>query len=120
MKKITKVILTLGFIAITLSGCSTPEQREANRLRSQQEAQVRQQNYMNSLANKCDGFGFKRGTPDFARCVQQEANRAESCQASTAAINQRVSDCQRQCYQSLNVMECNNRCRQVYGVAPNC
>lgn len=121
-QSVKKLALTLVFIlnASLLVGCLSPEQIRANNLRAQQQAQAQQQMEMNSIRNKCDGFGFKRGTNEFAQCVQRESNRNESCNASKAAINQRVNQCQSQCYTSLNVMECNNRCRQAYGTPPNC
>jgi membrane-bound lytic murein transglycosylase len=117
-----KYVLALMFVigSSLLTGCLSPEQIRANNLRAQQQAQAERQMQMNAISNQCDGYGFKKGTPDFARCVQQESNRNDSCNASKAAIQQRVRQCQSQCYQSLNVMECNNRCQQAYGTPPNC
>jgi hypothetical protein len=112
--------LMLIFSTSFLVGCLSPEQIRANNLRAQQQAQAERQAQMNAIARQCDNFGFKRGTPDFARCVQQESNRNDSCNASKAAIQQRVGNCQAKCYTSLNTMECNNRCSQVYNVPPNC
>lgn len=114
------LVLMLIFSTSFLVGCLSPEQIRANNLRAQQQAQAERQMQVNAIGNQCDGYGFKRGTPDFARCVQQESNRNDSCNASKAAIQQRVRNCQAQCYTSLNTMECNNRCSQAYNVPPNC
>jgi hypothetical protein len=40
---------------------------------------------MEQLAAQCDAYGFKRGTADHARCVQQEARAYESRQAAFAS-----------------------------------
>lgn len=106
--------------ALILSGCLSPEQMRANQLRAEQQAQDRRQAQINAISSQCDGYGFKRGTPDFARCVQQESNRNDSCNASRAAIDQRVRNCQSQCFQSLNPMDCRNRCSLAFNVPPNC
>lgn len=115
-----KSLFVLSAILPALSGCLSPEQIRANQLRAQQEQQYQYQQAMNAIRSKCDSYGFQRGTPAFAQCVQQEFNRAESCAASKRAIEERVSNCQGQCYTSLNVMQCQNRCAQVYGSIPNC
>lgn len=114
------LLVTALIFSILISGCLSPEQIRANQIRAQQEAQYRQQQAMNLIRSKCDGYGFQRGTPAFAQCVQQEVNRAESCYASRRAIQDRVKSCQSQCYTSLNVMECNRRCQLVFGDPPNC
>jgi hypothetical protein len=119
MKSLIFLVAAITF-SLTLSACLSREQIRANQLRAQQEAQYRQQQAMNSIRSKCDGFGFQRGTPAFAQCVQQEVNRAESCNASKRAIEERVGSCQSQCYTSLNVMECNRRCQLRFGDIPNC
>lgn len=119
MKSLIYLGITFIF-SLILSACLSPEQIRANQIRAQQEAEYRQQQAMNTIRNKCDGYGFQRGTPAFAQCVQQEANRAESCNASRRAIQDRVKSCQSQCYTSLNVMECNRRCQLVFGDPPNC
>ena len=119
MKKI-KFFAVVICISSLLSACVSPEQIRANQIRAQQEAQYRQQQAMNTIRSKCDAYGFQRGTPAFAQCVQQEVNRAESCNASKKAIEERVGSCQSQCYTSLNVMECNRRCQLRFGDIPNC
>lgn len=120
MKKYKFGLVVANISLLLLTGCLSPEQIRANNIRAQQNAQAEQRMQMDAIRSKCDGFGFKRGTSEFAQCVQRESNRNDSCNASKAAINQRVRQCQSQCYTSLNVMECNNRCTQVFGVPPNC
>ena len=120
MKLTTMKLLSLFLVGFFLVGCLSPQQIRENERRAQQQAQAQRIMEMNAIRNKCVEFGFKRETSEFAQCVQRESNRNDSCKASTAAINQRVSQCQSQCYMSLNTMECNNRCKQVYGTPPNC
>jgi hypothetical protein len=48
------------FTLITLSACTTPEERQAQ-----------QRQYKAQLQAKCDEFGFKRGTNAYAQCLQK-------------------------------------------------
>jgi hypothetical protein len=113
-------LLTVITFSFVLSACLSPEQIRANQLRAQQEAQYRQQQAMESIRSKCDGFGFQRGTAPFAQCVQREVNRGESCTSSKKAIEDRINNCQNQCWQSLNTMQCRNNCELRFGSIPNC
>ena len=96
--------------------CMNSAGREEQNLQ-QQQAQYQAEN---NLRNRCSSFGFKQGSDAFSQCIQRETNRYESCAASQAAIQQRVNQCTSQCYTSMNVMECNNRCVQQFNVPPNC
>jgi hypothetical protein len=121
MKSLIYLGITFVF-SLILSACLSPEQIRANQIRAQQEAQYRQQQAMNAIRNKCDGYGFQRGTPAFAQCVQQEVNRAESCNASKNAIKDRIDSCRSQCFINGNLtpMECDRRCYLSFGGIPNC
>ena len=87
-------LLTVITFPFVLSACLSPEQIRANQLRAQQAAQQQQQQAMNSIRSKCEGFGFQRGTSAFAQCVQKEVNRTESCNSSKRAIEERIGSCQ--------------------------
>lgn len=52
------------FVVLMLAGCATPEQRA-------REQQQRNYQYSQALQSRCDGYGFKRGEPAFANCLQQ-------------------------------------------------
>jgi hypothetical protein len=121
MKKIKFYSVVICLFPL-LSACLSPEQIRANQIRAQQEAQYRQQQAMNNIRSKCDGYGFMRGTPAFAQCVQQEVNRAESCNASKSAIEDRIQSCRSQCFinRNLTPMECDRRCYLNFGGIPNC
>lgn len=54
MRRIFVIAGGIGAMLLALSGCVSPEQ-----LRAQDEA-------------ACSAYGFLAGTPDFARCMQQE------------------------------------------------
>jgi hypothetical protein len=84
--------LFLGSLTlITLSACTTPEERQAQ-----------QRQYKAELQAKCDEFGFKRGTNAYAQCLQKADRDAIDDKRER---NQR-SNCymkQSQCYASGRV-----------------
>lgn len=55
--------------SISLSGCS---QRYLNDMYARQERdrQEKQARYRAFLESKCDSYGFKRNTPEYAQCLQ--------------------------------------------------
>jgi hypothetical protein len=113
--------LLISIVSVfALTGCLSPEQIRANQLRAQQEEQNRKEQQMGAIRSKCDSYGFQRGTAPFAQCVQQEVNRAESCTASKKAIEDRVNNCQNQCWQNTKAMQCRNDCELRFGSIPNC
>jgi hypothetical protein len=65
------------FLPLTaLVGCASPEQQAAYQRQQQWQAEQNQRNAYQSLVNKCESYGFKRGTTPFAQCLQQAEQQA--------------------------------------------
>jgi hypothetical protein len=79
-----KSVLFITFIFMALSGCASPEQRAANQRQQQWQVQQAEQARVGALMRKCDSYGFRRGTTEFAQCLQN----AEQQKALEDAIYQ--------------------------------
>jgi hypothetical protein len=76
---------------VMVSGCTTPEQRQAQ-----------QREYKSQLQAKCDEFGFKRGTNAYAQCLQ----KADRDSIEDKRVRNERGNCyirQSQCYSSGRV-----------------
>ena len=71
---ISGVILCLPLISLV--GCASRAQRDAYDRQQQLQAEQARRNAFQSLVNKCEGYGFKRGTTPFAQCLQQAEQQA--------------------------------------------
>ena len=52
-----------------------------------QKREAAQQQYINSLRNRCSSFGFQQGTTPFAQCVMQQ-QQADTANAAAAQAKQ--------------------------------
>ena len=69
MQKIILGLIVMMALIPTLSGCATQEE-----IRQKKEAARR--HYMAQLQKKCEGFGFKKDTNAFAKCLQDADRHA--------------------------------------------
>jgi hypothetical protein len=87
--EITLMIKQLSIAAvILLSGCGSAERRAELARQEALQRETNQAIYMMALGERCDGFGFSRGTQQHSQCMMQlhQQNVANSGAAAAAIL----------------------------------
>jgi hypothetical protein len=61
----------MSFVIMSISACTTPEQRYAQEQRKHAELRAEVEQRQRALAGQCRNYGFEPRTTDFSQCLMQ-------------------------------------------------
>lgn len=71
-----RLITIVLFFSFLISGCATPEEQAALKRHNQIEKENARAKFLVNLAKKCKEYGFKVGTMEFSKCLQNAEQQA--------------------------------------------
>lgn len=92
MQKV-KFVLLVSAVLLSISACTTPEQRYAQELRAQAVQRGVEARRQASLDISCRGYGFELGTAGFAQCMM----RLDQAERQTAQIQSQRRELESRC-----------------------